>query len=1260
MSDAPPPTAKKRSFVWRWIRRILVAGLLLLLAALIFHQALLRFTLNQIAPPIARKFGYDLKWQVSGTVTSGLALSGLTLAGPAEGPLKTLTLNNASVGYDLWQLWQHGPDRFLRQLHLTDADIELDLRHPSTAPAPATRTEPKQPKIPEIRVDDLRLHNINLLLHQPQGDVNLKGLTLELIEGGQGQFFIKELYLPNGMHLVDVRGTTELHGHALTFTEASLLPDLIVHRLHTDLASFPNGPMPLDIDVSSGQARIRIDGNVSDVSAAPIVDVKVQVDRLDRAQLSRFVNLPQSPNWSAESLTLTAQGPPLRPDLLKAKLTFKGSVDLPTLPTKGDLQTELSISDAQLHVTKLRLSSAAITLDASADATLPEQWKDMARIDSQIRWNLACTDLHTVPLKSVKLAGQLIGSGSVTLVQGRPTALPSQLHLTAFQIDGRKIDSIDIDATGSLDQLQFKAIDIQLDPRNRIALSGDFSPGKDQPFDLNWRAQFGDLAAIAKLAGIPNQPLPDTGTLAFEGHAIGTIAALKAKNFSVIKADTQLDLSDVSWQGASLQSLTLDATADAGIVSLKHLSLILDDQNYLSLKGEAPLKLNGPFQAQAEVRFPDIPKLGAWLAFAKSPAITGGALIANWEGSGDLSKRSIDGKGSLDLQGFKMSSLPDPVSASLQLAHDGQQLTLNKITASAGRFRLEGGATVSETSADLRGFQLWSDETKLASLTANVPLSLSAKPPIDPTRTMEIDLQMERLSFDQTATAIGKPLPIKGIATAKINLHGPLQSLAGDIEVNLADLSSAAVQDKLEPAQINFAAHLADGQIHTHLKAHQPPFEPLTTSADLPVDLVALLKDPTALTNAPLRAEIDLPDSDLDIVRSFVPAIAEIDGKIGVKVSVGGTIAKPDYHGALTLQASRILATTPGAPELRDVSARFALAGQNVSIEQFSAMVAGGQVGATGKVDLTNVNDPAFDVHITAADALLVRDEALSQRANADLRLTGSLKKGDVTGRIDLVRGRVFKEVEFLPLSLPEQLPPPPRAAKKSQEGAKAPPPFDQWTFDIAIATKDPIRLLGNVLNGGVEVDLHASGTGADPALIGKVSFKDTRLRLPFSRMIFSHGEVLFTKDKPFEPQVDFEGDSVVNNYRVALFATGPALDPVIRFTSSPPLSEGDIATLLATGATAGDLQSGEGVAANRAAFLLVTKMYRKLFNKKGKSQYDDEPPKLSFNFSLLNAGSTRRSLTAIYEINPKVQAVGTVSEDGGFRGLLYYLIRFR
>ena len=334
--------------------------------------------------------------------------------------------------------------------------------------------------------------------------------------------------------------------------------------------------------------------------------------------------------------------------------------------------------------------------------------------------------------------------------------------------------------------------------------------------------------------------------------------------------------------------------------------------------------------------------------------------------------------------------------------------------------------------------------------------------------------------------------------------------------------------------------------------------------------------------------------------------------------------------------------------------------GQKLTLDDISTVLAGGKIKVSGSVDLTKISDPAFNIRLDANQALLVRDNTMSCRADAGVTCVGKLTKADIAGRVELVRGRVFKEIEFLPLSLPQNLPPPPPPVKRSGGPPSLPPPFSNWTINVDILTRDEIRLLGNVLNGGTVVKLHAGGTGAKPELVGKVTLDGAGVRLPYSRLAFSRGDIVFTQEKPLDPQLDLQGDSLVNGYEVTLNVTGSAYSPQIRFSSSPSLSDGDIASLLATGSTGGDLQSSEGAAANGAAFLVISRLYHSLFNKASPKRYNDEPPKLSFSFSPLDTGTSGRSVSARYEISPKLQATGTIADNGQFRGLLYYLIRFR
>ena len=429
----------------------------------------------------------------------------------------------------------------------------------------------------------------------------------------------------------------------------------------------------------------------------------------------------------------------------------------------------------------------------------------------------------------------------------------------------------------------------------------------------------------------------------------------------------------------------------------------------------------------------------------------------------------------------------------------------------------------------------------------------------------------------------------------------------------------------------------------------------------MPLDALALIRDPSLARSLPLDLRLDLPASDLSGLRPLVPALRSLSGTGSLAATVAGTVTAPDVRGNLTATLPSLAFIGDEVPGVRDAALRLRFDGSRIEIERAEAMIAGGTVTLRGGADCRQPANPRLDLTLTAREALLVRDDNLSLRADADLRCRGSLTEATVDGRISLVRGRVFKELEFLPLSLPDQLPPaPPPVTMGRQAPPSLPPPFDRWRFDVAIGTREPVRLLGNVLNGGAVADLRLHGTGARPVLEGRAFLTDARIRLPFSRMNLTRGDLVFRPDKPFDPELDVLGDSFTGGHQVQLQAYGRALDPKLRLTSSPPLSEGDIAALLATGSTSEGMRSGEGEAANRAAFLVISQLYRKLFRRSRLMRETDEAPRLSFSFSPLNNAGGGRSFSAVYEINRNVEAIGTVNQSGSFRGLLYWLIRFR
>lgn len=885
----------------------------------------------------------------------------------------------------------------------------------------------------------------------------------------------------------------------------------------------------------------------------------------------------------------------------------------------------------------------------------------VATVESKGRWErgsvdmmLAVKDLaHAKLMHWVKLPEGVAGNveSASAHIQG-PLAEPHKLTasgvfaVTDFQVEGVRGERAEGNASFANDVVRITAMEVRLDAKNRAAVTGEMNLAGRQPAAISWDASIGSLTTLLPTLG---------GSLVTKGDARFDVADLRERKYTRGTASGTARVESLVWEERRFEFADVEFTYRDARLDVPKLDARLNALNTLTASGHVMLDASGEFDALANGNFEALADFSDWMALAKLPRIASGKATVSWKGSGKLAERTINGEGSLSVVDLKLEGWNDAVSVALETRHTGQRAEIAKLVATAGAFRAEGAMTVTETDLSIPQFVLFSDQTRLVTGSAEIPLALSQKSPVDPTRPLKAQLHMEKMDLEKLYAVVGQKPPVSGAAAMDLDLSGTLNAPTGKLTATLSDVK---VNEKLGPALVKVNATLARQVLTVDAVATQKPFQPITAHAELPFDAAAIIATPTSLLDVPIVARLVLPNSSLAEVSRYFPDVTSISGTASADVKLSGTLRKPEWKGALIADASR-MALKGADMDIRAMKVRASFIGQRLTLDDVSATVSGGQVRVGGTVDLTELVDPKLNLRVDVKEALVVRDDTMSMRADGRLTCIGTLVKADVAGRIELVRGRVFREIEFLPLSLPNQLPPAPTPVRLTTVAPTAPAMFAQWTFNVDIVTRDPIRLLGNVLNGGAAVNLHASGTGAAPILEGKISQQDARVRLPFSRLTLTRGDVIFTKENPFNPQIDLQGESVVGNYQVNVFATGSALKPTLRFTSSPPLSEPQIATLLATGTAEGDAQSAGGVAANRAAFLVLSRVYRKVFDKAAPSRKDDEPGRASFSFNPLGESLSRPSVSATYEISPRWQAEASLGERG-FRGLFRYLVRLR
>ncbi|MBA3881907.1 MAG: translocation/assembly module TamB domain-containing protein, partial [Chthoniobacterales bacterium] len=388
--------------------------------------------------------------------------------------------------------------------------------------------------------------------------------------------------------------------------------------------------------------------------------------------------------------------------------------------------------------------------------------------------------------------------------------------------------------------------------------------------------------------------------------------------------------------------------------------------------------------------------------------------------------------------------------------------------------------------------------------------------------------------------------------------------------------------------------------------------------------------------------------------------IEQLDGEIALDININGTVAKPVLSGSGDMTVNLMRFSNSTLPAVRGFKSRLDFAGDTLTIQRFSGDLAGGPFTIGGSVTFPKLTTPIIDLRLRANAVLVARSDDLTARADADVRVQGPLATASVTGTVALTDSHFLKNIDLIPIGLPGR--PAPRPKPPSTETALSfpAPPLRDWKFDVAVKTKEPFQVRGNLANGGAIVDLHLGGTGLHPGLEGNVRLDKVEATLPFSRLEIEQGFLYFDSADSLNPTLDLQGVSVIRDYTVHVYVYGTVNTPEAVFTSEPPLPQEEIISLLATGATREELLGGGNVLAGKAAMLLVQQLYRKVFKKGDETKSNSVFDNLQLDLGNVDPRTGQQTASARYKINDNWVVIGDIGVGGDFRGMVKYLVRFR
>ena len=1016
---------------------------------------------------------------------------------------------------------------------------------------------------------------------------------------------------------------------------------LLINEAHVPAVNFDKGA----VEVSAGQGRVTL-------QSADIVQNE------NEFQLSGTMDLPetfQDFGRTPTNLQITGKAPDLEkltaglPAGLTGSVQFNGKIDI----VDANVQVTLGVTGDAIGFSDGIIDNLNATLRAS---------KKVARADIKRPW---FADLRTA----------------------------MEFTLTGIRYRDYVIDSVNGSMNGSDDILGFDGVSLrraqsELSVRGRYQLAENFGNASSQPLQL-------DIGLSAPEVGdfwVANSPDKITGPLQMTGHI--------ERKQGIVNGQVSLSGSNLKMRDLVVQRLSAQSSIANNVIHLDDCSATLNNTDYVNATGtfnlEPPRQYNGKASANVSNLAVFEPLLRA---FGNQNQLAGSVKL-DWQGSGQgvpAAQRSVSkstpnafggapwknsGNLKLVLEKARYGNLQG-LQANIDASYSPDGLDVPVIFFATANMDFNAIARTNGDTLEIDKIEL---NQLMSSKSQRTDRSAAAKQDTVPSQQranyaygyvsipfvwrnlgtnsavipssgkVSAIVQFQNLDLKRLANDLGIPSTISGIVNARLDGDGTIGDLKTQLQVQVRDLRNELWQ-KMEPATFELSAQTAQNRLTATGKLQQPRIQPLEISASMPFEVPKLIQARGFPDDTPISAKARLPRSSVNFVRQFVPDLQQLDGDLGLDVDVSGTFGHPVLSGAgdMTVNVARF--TNATLPTLRGFNVRFTFRDNALTLDRFAGDLAGGPFSMSGRVTFVKLTEPVLDLQMRAQSVLVARNDTLTARADADVRITGPFTSAMVSGNVALTNSRFLKNIDLIPIGLPGRPAPQPPAERPEFFSLPA-PPFRDWKFDVTIKTKDPVLIRGNLATGAATTDLKLIGTGLKPGLQGVVQMEGVEATLPFSRLDVSRGSLTFNPSDSTNPTIDLQGTSVIRDYTVRVYVYGTLLSPQAVFTSEPPLPQEEIISLIATGATRQELSTGN-VLAGRAAMLLIQQLYRKIVKKGEPTDSNTVFNRLDLDLGTVDPRTGQQQATVRFKLTDQVVLTGDVGVHGDFRGKLKYLIRF-
>lgn len=472
---------------------------------------------------------------------------------------------------------------------------------------------------------------------------------------------------------------------------------------------------------------------------------------------------------------------------------------------------------------------------------------------------------------------------------------------------------------------------------------------------------------------------------------------------------------------------------------------------------------------------------------------------------------------------------------------------------------------------------------------ARVPVALELEAPYVDWHLDErhfIEAQTRSLDRAVLAPFVEQPEGLK----PRINLDMVGQGSVADFDLR------ARVRAELERDGIDtvLSAQLDASPKRQELGLIVGPFGPQGITGHVVVEapLESLVRGTARWSDVPIDAQLSAEEFPM---RALSPALPEAlygpEGELTLRATASGTLGNPEFGGITRIENGEIT-VVPLLQEFDDIQLAAHFEGGDIVIDELRSETGSGSVSVEGGIHLARGNTRGH-LYVHANKFPVIRSGlpimTVDAEIDAELDATAELTRIDVEihdsfvdvlgqGRDQPSKIPTSEDVTFVDaLAVPER--------KKEPGTTKT--PIVPKEMRISLSIREPVLIRGNqadmAWDGAVKVVRRNEEVGVEGAFEAERGW----FELLGNEFRLERGRVTLPERGEIDPYLDIEATTDTPEAVVTVNIEGRASRPELRLSSSPPMTDSQIFSLLVTGTADADGQEGDVQA--KAASLLVS-----------------------------------------------------------------------